>query len=46
MIGRRARYSLAQLLELQAPSLVVVLLNKHGARATDQKVPVRPRKIA
>lgn len=32
MIGTRSRYSLAQFLELQEASFVIVLLNKHGAR--------------
>jgi hypothetical protein len=31
MIGLRTRYSLAQLLELQTPQFVAVLLGKYGA---------------
>lgn len=32
MIGSRSRYSLAQFLELQETSFVIVLMNKHGTR--------------
>ncbi len=32
MIGTRTRYSLAQFLEIQEPSLACVLLSKHGAK--------------
>lgn len=34
MIGHRARYSLAQFLELQTPQFVVVLLGKYGAQVS------------
>lgn len=34
MISHRTRHSLAQLLELQAPQMVVVLLAKHGGHAS------------